>query len=106
MDWGELGVGEDGLPVHLPMPCNAEGQGPVADHEAETWHCWCGDRDCLLDRALRDAWRSGLRLSLVEPPECDVDDEAESPRLSLAEVVARGRQRSDTDPTWRGDYSG
>jgi hypothetical protein len=31
-------------------------------------------------------------------PECDEP-------LSLAEVVARSRNRSDTDPSWRTDYS-
>lgn len=62
MDWGDLGIGEDGLPIHLPLPCNEQGQGPVEDNRALTWHCWCTDEDCLLDQALRQAWRSGIRI--------------------------------------------
>ena len=59
---------EGGLPVHLPMGVNTEGRGPEYDNEAHHYLCWCGDPKCLLTRALRDAWLSGMRHGLSIPP--------------------------------------
>ena len=29
------------LPDHFPIPCNADGEGPVPDDEADHIECWC-----------------------------------------------------------------
>ena len=63
--WDGLGVGEDGLPVHLPIGVNEHGQGPEQDSAAYTFTCWCGDPECPLSLALGHAWASGRR---VNPP--------------------------------------
>lgn len=34
---------ETGMPVHLPMRLNADGQGPIDDDEPGMWGCWCPD---------------------------------------------------------------
>lgn len=59
--WDRLGVGEDGLPVHLPMGVNEHGQGPEDDSAAFTYVCWCGDTECPLTLALGHAWASGTK---------------------------------------------
>lgn len=65
VDWRKLGESEDGLPVHLPMPVNAKGQGPERESRAVGMRCWCGER-CLLDRALQEAVLAGMRRALRE----------------------------------------
>ena len=37
-----------GLPVHLDMPVNKDGQGPLDDDDPEVDRitCWCGDDTC------------------------------------------------------------
>ena len=39
---------ETGLPVHLGMPVNRDGQGPLdkGDPAFVGWQCWCGDPWC------------------------------------------------------------
>ena len=34
---------ERGLPIHLPMKLNMDGQGPLNDNERGRWGCWCMD---------------------------------------------------------------
>lgn len=47
---------EGGLPVHLPMPVNADGQGPLDSTEhPDHFVCWCADPDCVWTRALSEA---------------------------------------------------
>jgi hypothetical protein len=60
--WEGLGVEEGGLPKHLPMGVNAEGQGPESDHDAHHWECWCPDKGCPLNAPLRQAWLAGRRV--------------------------------------------
>ena len=57
--WEDLGVGEDGLPTHLPMGVNIHGQGPEDDSVAHHYICWCGT-DCPLNQALALARSSAL----------------------------------------------
>lgn len=64
--WDAAGVDDGGLPAHLPMGLDEHGRGPANDSEAAIFVCWCLDRDCLLTRALRDAWHAGLRGAHVE----------------------------------------
>ena len=45
---------EGGLPVHLLIPVNANGQGPVSDEETVGYVCWCGTPNC--DKWLDDKW--------------------------------------------------
>lgn len=59
--WDELGVDDGGLPVHLPMGVNAQGEGPEDDAKAHHYMCWCGNRECPLTQALHLAWSSGTR---------------------------------------------
>lgn len=56
--WERLGTREDGLPVHLPMSVDADGQGPANDHEAHHLACWCGQQ-CPLTLTLTWAFRLG-----------------------------------------------
>ena len=37
-----------GLPVHLSMPVNKDGQGPLDDNDPtfDRFVCWCGDDRC------------------------------------------------------------
>ena len=49
--WERLGVDDGGLPIHLPMGVNAEGQGPENDSAAHHYVCWCGE-GCPLTAAL------------------------------------------------------
>lgn len=56
-----LGIDESGLPTHLPMGVNAEGQGPTDDADAHHLECWCGQPDCLLTRNLMWAYRLGRK---------------------------------------------
>ncbi len=49
------------VPEHLPMPVNANGQGPVEEAEAESWTCWCGNPACPLSIALWEAGQAGKR---------------------------------------------
>ncbi len=54
-------IDDGGLPVHLAMGVNEDGQGPVADDEAHHYACWCGNPKChwtvALDRAAEAEWR-------------------------------------------------
>jgi hypothetical protein len=34
-------------PEHLPIKVNAQGQGPIEDHEPGHWTCWCGRNTCM-----------------------------------------------------------
>jgi len=61
--WDGLGTDEAGMPVHLPMPLTADGQGPAFGDEIASYACWCG-RLCPLHMALREAWLAGLRLPI------------------------------------------
>lgn len=60
-----LYVDEGGLPKHLPMPVNTEGQGPLGfneDGSPETparIACWCGDAECMWALALTQAYELG-----------------------------------------------
>jgi hypothetical protein len=40
--------GEDGMPLHLPMAFNIDGQGPLNDSDPDIayWGCWCGKNPC------------------------------------------------------------
>lgn len=60
--WDRLGVDDGGLPTHLPMGVNKDGQGPEDDAEAHHYECWCIDPDCPLTAALRQAWEAGRRV--------------------------------------------
>ena len=89
VNWGNLGAGASGQPEHLPIPTDEAGYGPVADQEARGYSCRCGSRDCLLDKALKDAWRSGVRLAaLAWPPPARPLDPKQVERL-LATAGAR-----------------
>jgi hypothetical protein len=68
VNWGNLGAGASGQPEHLPIPTDEDGYGPVPDQEARGYSCRCGSRSCLLDKALKDAWRSGVRLAALAWP--------------------------------------
>jgi hypothetical protein len=57
--WGQLGVDDAGMPLHLPMGVTVEEEGPANDADAHHWICWCGNGDCPLTLALGHAWRSG-----------------------------------------------
>lgn len=59
--WDRLGMGEGGLPTHLPMGVDKFGDGPENDDEAEYWRCWCADPECPLTQALSKAVLTGLR---------------------------------------------
>jgi hypothetical protein len=39
---------EDGLPVHLIIPVDENGDGPVPEDETDHWACWCGDEHCTI----------------------------------------------------------
>lgn len=41
---------EDGMPLHLPMPLTAAGQGPANHDDAVKVGCWCSDPACELWR--------------------------------------------------------
>lgn len=60
-DWGRLGVDEGGLPAHLPMAVDKDGNGPEDEDKAHHYECWCPDPACPLTRALLDARLAGLR---------------------------------------------
>lgn len=46
--------GDDDLPVHLMMPVDRRGNGPLCDaaphcgccDDIAKWICWCGDKSC------------------------------------------------------------
>ena len=63
VNWGNLGAGASGQPEHLPIPTDEDGYGPVPDQQARGYACRCGSRSCPLDKALKDAWLSGVRLA-------------------------------------------
>lgn len=64
VNWGNQVAGADGrLGQHSPIPTDEDGHGPVPDQEAVGYSCSCGSRSCELDKALKDAWRSGVRLA-------------------------------------------
>lgn len=46
-------VDEAGMPKHLPMGVNEQGQGPEDDSKAHHWVCWCGDPNCVWTRAFQ-----------------------------------------------------
>ena len=77
VNWGNQVAGADGrLGQHSPIPTDEDGQGPVPDQEAVGYSCSCGSRSCELDRALKGAWRSGIRLAALawpEPPTLEVE---------------------------------
>lgn len=59
--WHGLGVDQEtGMPVHLPMPTNANGDGPEDERVAVGYVCWCG-RECPLQLELQKACRAGAR---------------------------------------------
>lgn len=64
--WDACGVDEGGLPVHLPISLDENQRGPTRDQDAYVYVCWCMDKDCLLTKALMDAWRAGMRLVTVD----------------------------------------
>jgi hypothetical protein len=69
VNWEIQGAGADGrLGQHSPIPTDEEGRGPVPDQEALGYACSCGSRSCGLDKALKDAWRSGVRLAALAWP--------------------------------------
>ena len=78
VNWENQVAGADGrLGQHSPIPTDEDGHGPVPDQEALGYSCSCGSRSCELDRALKAAWRSGIRLAAhawpgPPPPEVDV----------------------------------
>ena len=59
-NWDALGVGEDGLPVHLPISHNEQCQGPTEPDLPHHLACWCG-QDCPLNQALYEAFSAGQR---------------------------------------------
>jgi hypothetical protein len=63
VNWEFQGAGADGRLGHSPIPTDEDGHGPVPDQEALGYSCSCGSRSCVLDKALKDAWRSGVRLA-------------------------------------------
>lgn len=63
--WNRLGVDEGGLPVHLPIEVNEQGQGPEDRAIAHHTECWCGGPDCPLGRALLEAGRLARRQAMV-----------------------------------------
>ena len=69
VNWENQGAGADGrLGQHSPLPTDEDGHGPVPDQEAVGYACSCGSRACALDKALKDAWRSGVRLAALAWP--------------------------------------
>ncbi len=72
VNWENQGAGADGRLGHSPIPTDEDGHGPVPEQEALGYACSCGSRACEMDKALKDAWRSGLRLAAlawaVPPP--------------------------------------
>lgn len=72
VNWEDPVAGADGRLGHSPIPTDEDGHGPVPEQEAVGYACSCGSRTCALDKALKDAWRSGLRLAArawpVPPP--------------------------------------
>ena len=61
--WDALGIGETGLPIHMPMGVNSKGQGP-ADVQGQVpfrYTCWCGDEACPLSVALAQARRCAVK---------------------------------------------
>lgn len=61
--WERLGTDDAGMPAHLPIGVNANGQGPEDDSAAYAFTCWCGDPECPLSLALGHAWASGRRVT-------------------------------------------
>jgi len=61
----------------------------------------------LITKNDEERWRAVLRkyLAVLDEPEEQVNTEAVNDRPSLAETVARWKNSSKTDPTWRGDYA-
>jgi hypothetical protein len=59
--WDQLGHDEGGLPKHLPISINENGQGPTEPDPAYAWVCWCWDPECTLTLALQHAWSAGRR---------------------------------------------
>lgn len=58
--WDRLGMDEGGMPKHLPFGLTADEQGPATPGiDLDHWGCWCGNRECPLDKALREASNGG-----------------------------------------------
>lgn len=53
--WDLMGTDEGGLPIHLPMAVNRNGDGPADASDAVKVRCWCQDEDCPVSRALEEA---------------------------------------------------
>ena len=96
VNWDDQVAGAGGRLGHSPIPTDEDGHGPVPDQEALGYACSCGSRACGLDKALKDAWRSGVRLAALAwpsppaPPAVVLEPE----RLNrlLATVGARTRE--------------
>jgi hypothetical protein len=68
VNWEDPVAGAGGRLGHSPIPTDEDGHGPVPDQEAVGYACSCGSRTCGLDKALKDAWRSGVRLAALAWP--------------------------------------
>lgn len=93
VNWEIQGAGADGRLGHSPIPTDEDGRGPVPDQEALGYSCSCGSRTCMLDKALKDAWRSGVRLAALAwpqpPPAVTLEPEQLSRLLESAGASAR-----------------
>lgn len=68
VNWEDQVAGAGGRLGHSPIPTDEDGHGPVPEQEALGFSCSCGSRACGLDKALKAAWRSGLRLAATALP--------------------------------------
>lgn len=77
-------VDEAGMPKHLPMPVNADGQGPLNDSDPDIGAvvCWCGDPRCCWTQALAQAQAIRVHASSAT---ADVDQLIERARHEIAE---------------------
>lgn len=75
--WDRLGMDEDTyMPTHLAMGLTATDEGPEDDHLAHHFWCWCTERNCPLDHALRLAGtpQEERRAAREEPDHAGDDD--------------------------------
>lgn len=59
--WDRLGLDEGGMPMHLPMPLTASGDGPADEEDATHLGCWCPDPECRLRKAFDEAHKIAQR---------------------------------------------